>query len=441
MISMRDESIRKKLGRLSRRDLGRLLSSMSGAEAEELLWHWPTWARDSQLPPAGDWMIWLILAGRGFGKTRTGAEATRYVAERGIYSRIALVGQDPSDVRDVMIEGPAGILAVSPPHNRPRYERTRKRLTWPNGVVAHVFSGENPDSLRGPQHDFAWVDELAALAYPEETWSNLMLGLRLKGPRGEPPRAIATTTPRPIDTLRNLVADPMCFVTRGSTYENKGNLDPRFFSKIIKSLDGTRLGRQEIEAEILSDVDGAMWSSDCIDKCRVSKADVPDMQRIVVSIDPQGASGGAGETGIIVAGLGVDGHAYVLEDLSCSLRPNGWAARAVQAYEEYRADAIIAEDNNGGEMVSQTIISVSPTANIKTVHASKGKRARAEPVASLYESTKMRDAIVHHAGEFRALEKQMTSYTGLASEKSPDRLDALVWAVHDLLLSSDVAFV
>ncbi len=437
MLPLKRASLRSSLLEVSPRDLEALLSGMSQAEAEELLWHWPTWARASQLPPESDWLIWLIMAGRGFGKTRTGAETVRYVAEHGIYSRIALVGQDPADVRDVMIEGPAGILSISPPHLRPRYERTRKRLVWPNGVVAHVFSGENPDSLRGPQHDFSWVDELAALAYPDDTWSNLMLGLRLQGPTGEPPRVVVTTTPRPIDLLRNLLVDPSCITTRGSTHENKANLDARFLRRIVGALAGTRLGRQEIEAEILDDADGAMWTADVIDK---SRAHATGMSRIVVAVDPQGASGGVGETGIIVAGLGFDGHVYVLDDVSCSMRPSGWAARAIEAYREWGADAIIAEDNNGGEMVTQTILSVAPMVNVRTVHASKGKRARAEPVAALYETTQMRDAMVHHTKPFIELEKQMTSFTGLSSEKSPDRLDALVWAVHSLLITGQAEF-
>lgn len=414
------------------------LSVLSPVEAERLLNEWRFWSRPKQQMPAleQDWSYWLILAGRGFGKTRTGAETIRSLVASGKFGRIALVGQDPGDVRDVMIEGPAGILAVSPAGERPKYEPSKRRLTWPNGAIASVFSGENPDALRGPQHDLAWIDELCAFSRVDDTWANLKLGLRLRGRDGTSPRAIITTTPRPLDVLKEIIRDPATVLTQGSTYENRSNLDPRFFSTIVKAYEGTRRGRQELDAEIIDEVEGAMWTLKMLDDARVSN--VPTLERIVVAIDPAATSTTkSDETGIIVAGLGDDGCVYIIDDISGVMRPRGWAARAVEAYEVRKADCIVAEDNNGGEMVEETVLTVDPNVNVRRVHASKGKRARAEPVAALYEK-----GLVKHVGRFEKLEKQMTSYVGLAGDKSPDRLDALVWAVHELMLSGgDVGFV
>lgn len=403
---------------------------------------WSFWARPEQRPPPGAWRFWLVMAGRGFGKTRTGAEWLHERVRSGSARYIALAARDSGDARDVMVLGPAGILATSDPKGRPIFEPSKRRVTWPGGATATIFSSDDPNAARGPQHDTVWLEELAAWkpTTRDELFANLDLGLRLTAPDGSPPRGIVTTTPRPIDTLRTLRASPSTITTTGSSYANRDNLDPSFFAKLVETYEGTRLGRQEIDAELLDDVEGAMWTSAAIDAIRVKST--PELSRVVVSVDPAATSTThSDETGIVVVGLGVDGCVYVLDDLSCKLPPRGWAQRAVDAYEEHSADCIVAEVNNGGDMVSATIASISPLANVRTVRAAQGKRARAEPVSALYERTPHREPRVFHAGTFRLLEKQLTSFTGLAGERSPDRLDALVWAVHELLLASDVAFV
>lgn len=400
-----------------------LLDEFSDEELEALEYDWRYWARPKQLPPEGDWRVWLVLAGRGFGKTRTLAEWVRMRVESGRSRRMALVAPTAADVRDVVVEGESGILAVSPPWNRPLYEPSKRRLTWPNGAIATTYSADEPDRLRGPQHDDAACDEIAAWRYPE-TWDMLMFGLRL----GDDPQVLAATTPKPVKLIRNLLASSSTVVTRGSTYENLGNLAPVFLEEIVARYEGTRLGRQELNAELLDDVPGALWTRRLLDDLRVSEA--PDLQRIVVSIDPAVTSGEeADETGISVAGLGVDGHGYVLGDLSCRLSPDGWARRAVNAYHDRRADRLVAEVNNGGDLVERVIRTVDRNVSYRAVHASRGKRVRAEPIAALYEQGK-----VHHAGALPDLEDQMCAYTPDGYAGSPDRLDALVWALTDLML-------
>lgn len=396
-----------------------------------LLYEWRFWARPNQLPPENWRHVWLILAGRGFGKTRTGAETVRWLVETGQAKRIALVAPTAADARDVMVEGESGILAVSRPDFKPEYEPSKRRITWPNGAVAYTYSAEEPDRLRGPQHDFAWCDELAAWKYPDDTWDNLIFGLRL----GDNPRVVVTTTPKPIPLVRKLVNDPETVVTRGSTYENAANLPPSFLKEIRDKYEGTRLGRQEIYAEILDDVPGALWNRTMLDELRVKKA--PELIRIVVAIDPAVTSGeNSDETGIIVAGKGVDGHGYVLEDLSCRMSPDGWATRAVNAYHKYEADRIVAEVNNGGDLVETTIRTVDRRIPYKAVRASKGKRTRAEPIAALYEQGK-----IHHVGSFPLLEDQMCNFTPDGYDGSPDRVDALVWALTELMLKGERAKV
>jgi phage terminase large subunit-like protein len=420
-----------------------LRRTLTPHQARLLLRSWRFWARPAQLaPPGDDWRIWLILAGRGFGKTRTAAEWLLERVKDGRARRIALLGRDASDVRRVMIEGESGILACSDPRGRPYYQPSRRLLTFPGGAEATTFSSDVADSTRGPQHDTGWCDEYAALKRSNRQlfFENFELGLRLTGPAGNPPQCVVTTTPKPSDDLKAMRDDELTFVTTGSTYDNAENLDPTFLRKITSTFEGTRVGRQEIHAELLEDVEGAMWTGAILDAARAKRA--PRLQRVVVSVDPAATSGTkSDETGIIVAGLGDDGHVYVLADVSCTMRPSGWGSRAVEAFREWGADAIIAEGNNGGEMVEETILAVDPTANVRLLWASTGKRARAEPVAALYETTPMRSALVHHVGPFPKLEKQMCSFTGLAGVRSPDRMDALVWAVHDLLLSGQVDFV
>jgi phage terminase large subunit-like protein len=410
------------------------LDALSEGEVSALSHDWKFWARDSQLPPAGDWRVWLLLAGRGFGKTRSGAEYVRACVESNSAKRVALVAPTAADARDVMVEGESGLLAVASPDYRPLYEPSRRRISWPNGAVATCFSADEPERLRGPQHDLAWCDELAAWRYAE-AWDNLMLGLRL----GPDPRAVVTTTPKPIKLLRDLLALDGVFVTRGSTFENRENLAPAFLDSVVKRYQGTRLGRQELEAELLEDVPGALWTRAMIESSRVKET--PEMHRVVVAIDPAASAGpGADETGIIVAGLGHDGQAYVLDDLSGRYSPRDWAARAVAALKRHQGDRIVAEINNGGEMVEATLRAVDSNASFKALRASRGKAIRAEPVAALYEQGRVR-----HVGAFPALEDQLCAFTAdfdrARAGYSPDRLDALVWAVSELMGRGEAAII
>ena len=407
----------------------RALAGLMGARgdvAERALYQWPLWARDNQLPPRGEWAVWLLMAGRGFGKTRTGAEWARWQVESGRAGRIALVARTPADVRDVMIEGDSGLLSVCPPWNRPKYEPSKRRLTWRSGAFALAFSGHEPDQLRGPQFDAAWCDELASWQYPRQTWDNLAFGLRL----GKNPQCVVTTTPKPIEILRELLAREDVRVTRGSTYENRAFLASGFLDQIERRYEGSSTGRQEIYAEMLDEAEGALWRRDWIESARRRAA--PGLRKVVVAIDPAVTAGaGSDETGIIVAGRDDDGRAYVLDDGSGRMSPDGWARRAMSLFRERRADRIIAEVNNGGDLVRHTLKVAADGAPVpfKQVRASRGKYARAEPVAALYERGK-----VHHVGAFPQLEDQMCAWEP-ESGVSPDRADALVWAITELLIN------
>lgn len=396
---------------------------MPPREAQALLYDWAgLWARPKQLPPAGDWRVWLVLAGRGFGKTRLGAEWVRAQAEQHPGCRIALVGRTAADVRDVIVEGESGLLAVCPPWCRPVYEPSRRQLIWPNGAIAKTYSADEPDLLRGPQHHAALADELAAWKRVDETWSNLMFGLRL----GAAPRVVITTTPRPIRLLRELRSDPGTRVTAGSTYENRENLAAPFLEQIVTKYEGTRLGRQELQGELLEDVPGALWQRQQIDALRVQRA--PQLRRVVVAIDPAVTSGeDSDQTGIVAVGKAEDGQLYVLADRTCRESPAAWARRAIDLYRELRADRIVAEVNNGGDLVEATLRAVDRSIPYTAVHASRGKRSRAEPIAALYEQGR-----VHHVGAFDALEDQMCMYTPDGFDGSPDHVDALVWAATEL---------
>ncbi len=391
---------------------------------------WQYLARPSQLPPEGDWFCWLILAGRGFGKTRAGAEWLISRMRSGLYNQAALIGETAADVRDVMVEGPeSGILAISPRDFRPVYEPSKRKLTWPNGAIAHTYSGEDPDQLRGPQHDTCWADEPAKWRYADLAWDMMELGLRL-GPK---PQVCATTTPKPTKLIRALVKDPDCRVTSGSTYDNIANLAPAFIKRVVKRFEGTRLGQQELWAKLLDDVEGALWQRTRIDELRVTS--YPPLVRIVVAVDPAVTdSEDSDETGIVVAGVtgGSEPHGYVLADRSLKASPHGWASAAVAAYHTHRCDRLVAEVNNGGDMVEATIRTVDPTVAYKKIHASRGKQTRAEPVAALYEQGR-----VHHVGLFADLEDQMCNWTATDPD-SPDRVDALVWALTELLLPDEV---
>jgi len=360
----------------------------------------------------------------------SGAEWIRSQVNAGC-SRLALVGATASDVRDIMVEGESGILAISPKHGRPEYQPGLRRLSWKNGAVATCFSADEPDRLRGPQHDAAWGDEIASWRYPD-AWDQLMFGLRI----GRNPRVVATTTPRPVKLIRDLLAreGKDVVVTRGRTVENAENLAPAFLSEIMRRYEGTRLGRQELDAEVLEDVPGALWQREWIDRDRVTAA--PELKRIVVAIDPAvSTSEGSDETGIIIAGIGSDNHGYVIDDLSGRYQPRAWAQKAIEAYRQHDADRIIAEVNNGGEMVQATLRTVDPHIPFTAVHASRGKIIRAEPVSSLYEQRK-----VHHVGSFSVLEDQLCGFTSDFDRSragySPDRLDALVWALSHLMVKT-----
>jgi len=407
-----------------------MANSFAAQLADALENSWPAVARPNQLSPPGDWwQIWLLLAGRGFGKTRTLAEWVCDQAASGQASRIALVAATAADARDVLVEGESGILAVAPPWCRPIYEPSKRRLTWPNGVIATTFSAEEPDRLRGPQHDAAVCDELASWSHPE-TWDMLQFGLRL----GRKPRCLIATTPRPTKLLRELLAREGhdVVVTRGSSYDNKANLAPAFFAQIVKKYEGTRLGRQELNAELLEDTPGALWSQGLIDGTRIGAA--PELTRIVLAIDPAATSGeDADETGVVVVGQDKDGQGYVLADCSGRYTPIEWARIAISAYRTHHADRIVAERNNGGDMVEATLRMVDQNVPVTTVWASRGKVTRAEPISALYEQGRM-----HHVGTFPQLEDQMTNFTSdfdrEAAGYSPDRLDAMVWAATELLV-------
>lgn len=404
-------------------DLRAALLAAQERAAEAARYDWCAHARPEQLPPPGAWRVWLLLAGRGFGKTRTGAEWVREVARATPTARIALVAATASDVRDVIVEGESGLLAISPPHERPMYEPSKRRLTWPNGALATTYSADEPDRLRGPQHSHAWTDELAAWRFPD-AWDQLMLGLRL----GADPRVVVTTTPRPTALVRQLVAAPTTHTTRGSTYDNRANLAPAFIEQIVAKYEGTRLGRQELEAEILDDAPGALWKRPMIDDARIAHA--PDLVRVVVAVDPAvSARATSDETGVVVAGVDRAGHGYILEDLSGRYSPAEWAALVVDAYARHRADRIVAEANQGGALVEANIRTASPNVAVELVHATRGKAVRAEPVAALYEQRR-----VHHVGVLAALEDQLTGWDPTTAERSPDRLDALVWALTSLLV-------
>lgn len=389
-----------------------------------------SWARPEQVAPAAladgePWRFWVCLAGRGWGKTRVGAEWVREQVRE--VDRVNLIAATVDDARDIMVEGESGILAICPPWERPDYKKSDRKLVWPNGATSLIFTADEPERLRGKQHRRIWADELAAWRYPE-AWDQAKFGLRL--PPG--PCAVVTTTPRPTKIVKELVEDPKTWVTRGTTYENRANLDTAFYSDIIRKYEGTRLGRQELLAQILSDNPNALWNRKMLDDLRVAK--IPPLTRVVVAVDPQAAESGA-ETGIVAAGIGRAEdkklHAYVLDDVSLRASPNDWATAVIRAYNKYEADRIVAEKNQGGDMVESVVQTAAEKLNTrvayKAVHAARGKVTRAEPVAALYEQGR-----VHHFGAFAALEDQLCEWE--PGMDSPDRLDALVWALTELVL-------
>ena len=418
----------------------RILQTLGPIKCQSLKWNWNFWARDDQLLPKNVGTKWLTLAlcgGRGSGKTRTGAEWTRELIQHRGYGRIAIVAPTAADARDVMIEGESGIMATSPPWFRPKYEPSKRRLTWPNGAIAGVFSAEEPDAFRGPQHDLIWSDEIVRYPHPQDVLDMMNFGLRL----GKAPIKIITTTPARVAALRKLLEDKTTYLVRASTYENRSNLASSFIKDIHDRYGGTRLGRQELDGEMLDDIENALWKEEWFRHIKPGDS-TPDLQRVVIGVDP---AGGADETGITVAGADENRKGYVLADLSKNTSPSGWAEIVIRAYDKYEADAVVVEKNFGGDMCKSTIKQQARAMyeagtretefiNIREVHASRGKVVRAEPISTLYEQ-----GHVWHLNRFRKLEDEMTAFStdwDRSRDGSPNRLDSCVWALTDLMLKN-----
>jgi phage terminase large subunit-like protein len=417
-----------------------LLESLSPPALEALNRDWLLFAREDQLPPAhaadGEpWHSWLVMGGRGAGKTRTGAEWVRGLAfgrepfaTRPV-GRIALVAETQNDLREVMVEGVSGLRAIHPADERPSWNAGRRRLEWPNGAIAQGFSAEDPESLRGPQFEAAWCDELAKWRYADAAFDMLQFALRL----GPWPRQVITTTPRPIPLLKRLLADPRNAVSRAGTRANAGNLAPAFLAEIVRRYQGTALGRQELDGLIIEERPDALFQRACFEENRVASA--PDLARIIVAVDPPAGGKRGGRCGIVVAGRASDGLVYLLEDASLeAARPEAWAAKAISAFHRHAADQLLAEINQGGDMVVSVMGAIDPAVPVTTVRAHRGKHLRAEPVAAHYAQGRVR-----HVGAFPALEDEMAGFgpDGLSGGRSPDRLDALVWAVTALIESAE----
>lgn len=419
-------------------DLESLLLQLGPAKAEELMYTWEFWARPQQIAPEGDWNTWFINAGRGFGKTRAGVEWVRGLVRKG-YKRIAAIAATNSDIERVMINGESGFLArcwdgdkdhKGRPIGKPVWSPTKRLLTWENGAYVQFFSAEEPERLRGPQFEAAWCDELAAWNRDRDTWDMLQFCLRL----GKHPQTCVTTTPKPTKLVRDIMKNPKTTITYGSTFDNSANLAGTYLEAVKSQYEGTRLGRQELYAEVLDEASGALWSRELLASCEVEVSDPVEfaqtLARVVVSVDPAVSSNAESDmTGIVVAGQDINGVCYILQDCTDRYTPEGWAAKAIELYHQYGADRIVAERNQGGEMVRYTFKTIDETIPIKLVHASRGKFARAEPVSSLYERGR-----VKHAKGLDALEDQMVQWEPLGSIGSPDRLDAMVWAVTELAL-------
>lgn len=425
---MSERSPAEVLAAKSQEEQAAFIANLSEAEADALLYAWRGFrARPSQLAPDGGWVTWLALAGRGWGKTEAGAQWIKERVASGARS-IALIAETQKDLEEVMV---ARLLSIYPSDEAPTARFKPVRIRWPNGATALGYNGNEPDQLRGPEFDTAWVDELAKYRYAKETWDMLQFTMRA----GKDPRVMVTTTPRPIAVIRDLVERANkgdgVVITRGSTMDNAANLAPPFLAEVKRRYEGTRLGRQELFGDILSDVPGALWTLDSIGEARVDAA--PQLKRVVVSVDPSGqGEDGIGDTiGIVVAGVGFDGIGYPLADWSCDLPPSGWGRRAVEAYHHFGADRLIAEKNFGGAMVGHVIKTVDRNVAYKEVTASRGKVARAEPISALYDQGRIK-----HVGVHRELEDQMCAFTsnGYLGKDSPDRVDALVWAMTELML-------
>ena len=409
------------------------LARLSVAELTTLEYHWPLWARPDQLAPPRlreglpDWRTWLLLAGRGAGKTRSASEWVRDQVETGRRRAIGIIGPTADTLRRDVVQGESGILRVSPPWDMPVHEPSQRRIVWPNGAVAWLLSSEEPDRIRGVNLDGFYGDELTSWERPEDCWDNLQFALRITGPKGDAPAGVVSTTPKRHRLLKKIMAEPATVVTRARTMDNAPNLDPQTLDYLERRYGGTSLGRQELDGELLEDVDGALWTRAMIDETRVHV--LPQMRRVVVALDPAGGSSKKNdETGILAAGLGLDGRGYVIADASGRYSPDGWARAATGLYHSLNADRIVAEQNFGGEMVEGTIRAVDPDVPVRLVHASRGKQVRAEPISALYEQRR-----VSHVGNLPGLEDQLCGWNPAENGPSPDRLDAMVWALTDLM--------
>lgn len=400
-----------------------ILEQVSDQELEALYQSWELKARDKQIPPDGDWFVYLLRAGRGFGKTRSGAE---WIHKRAMEKKrwMAIIGKTPGDVRDDCIEGPGGLKQNTPMGVEIDYQPSRRRITWENGSYATIYSGANPDQIRGFSGDTAWCDEFAAWDYPKKSWKNLTFGLR----EGEDPRAFITTTPKPLKALKEIEEMESCVLVTGSSYENKDNLSDRFFESVIEPAEGTTIGQQEIHAEYIES--RGMWTWGMIEEARKDDTDtLPNMKKIAVAVDPAVTNTEkSDETGIVVCSKGSDGTFYVLEDCSLKASPSDWASAAVNAHHRHEADFVVAETNQGGDMVERMIRQSDPTIPYKQVKATRGKSVRAQPVVSLYERRE-----VTHIKRFPDLESQLVGYGGEKTSNSPDRMDALVWGITHLM--------
>lgn len=403
----------------------RLLGTLSEAEARAFDADWSEWAHEGQMPPPGDWRTWVVMAGRGFGKTRAGAEWVRGLVRAAAEPvRIALVAATAEEARRVMVEGPSGLLAVAGPGERPRFEPSLKRLVFPCGSEATLYSGAHPEALRGPEHHFAWCDELAKWRHPKTTWDMLQLGLRM----GEAPRALVTTTPRAGSAALKAVLAGAAR-TGGATGANP-HLPDAYLEAVLEAYGGTRLGRQEIEGLLAEDLEGSLWPAALIEACRGAAPAAEALVRVVIGVDPPASAGGV--CGIVACGIDADGVAHVLGDHSAGgLSPEGWAARVAAAVAAHGADRVVAEKNQGGDMVASVLRSAGRALPVTLVSASRGKVARAEPVAALFECGRAR-----LAGRFGELEAELATLTaGGVAGGSPDRADAMVWAIWALAIA------
>jgi phage terminase large subunit-like protein len=422
--------------------------SLTESEASALRHDWGFWGRPEQLLPGSqgaaisrsDWVYWLLLAGRGFGKTRTGAETVRqWAANPG--ERILMIAPTANDVREIMLEGPSGLLTCYSGYPKPIYNPSRRLVSFPSGAIGITRSADEPERLRGPQFTKFWADELGAWRFVQDAWDQIQFGFRLKTSNLQ---GIITTTPKPLKLIRELAADQSTVLTRGSSYDNRRNLSEQFYLKVLKPYEGTRLGRQEIEGELLEDVQGALWNLRLIDQTRVDMDKVPELVRVVVAVDPATtANEGSDETGIVVAGIAANGHCYVLADYSVKCSPGDWALVVLQAYLTHHADRIVGEVNNGGDLVEGNLRGAVAARGLnpaglpfRAVRASRGKAIRAEPAAALYER-----GIVHHTQPMGKLEDQMVGWVPGMGLKSPDRMDALVWALFDLVIDSETHYI